>query len=167
MKGSVHRWLLALCVCGWLSTAPFMLYAQEVAVFTSFDGLKDHIRKAKAKHDTIVINFWATWCKPCVKELPAFDTLQQRYGAKNVKVLLVSLDMKSKMDTRLLPFLQEQPLTPEVVLLADQDGDEWIPKVDTKWTGDIPFTWMLKRNRQVTHSNIFHNYSELEAFLRR
>ena len=60
--------------------------------------------------DTIyVINFWATWCKPCVEELPAFEKLNQMYGGRSrVKVLLVNLDSKKNMDTRILPFIRSK-----------------------------------------------------------
>jgi thiol-disulfide isomerase/thioredoxin len=67
--------------------------------------------------DTIyVINFWATWCKPCVEELPALEKLNQMYGGRSrVKVLLVNLDSKKNMDTRILPFIRSKELKSKVL----------------------------------------------------
>src|SRR6218665_3176383 len=55
--------------------------------------------------DTYVVNFWATWCLPCVKELPFFEQINEKYKGKKVKVILVSLDMPNKIETSLIPFL--------------------------------------------------------------
>jgi thiol-disulfide isomerase/thioredoxin len=142
--------------------------AQEVQVYKKIDGLTEHIEKASMTNTTVVVNFWATWCKPCVDELSAFNTLQQRYAGQQVKVLLVSLDWQSKMDTRLLPFLQANPMTPEVILLADQDADTWIPKIDSGWEGDLPFTVIYKKGvRSKSYAADFKNYTELEMFCKR
>lgn len=145
-----------------------LVNAQDVQVYKKIDALTEHIEKASVTNTTVVVNFWATWCKPCVDELSAFNTLQQRYANQQVKVLLVSLDWQSKMDTRLLPFLQANPMMPEVVLLADQDADNWIPKIDSGWEGDLPFTVVYKKGlRSKSYAADFKTYTELETFCKR
>ncbi|GAA4823857.1 TlpA family protein disulfide reductase [Algivirga pacifica] len=90
---------------------------------------------------TYVINFWATWCKPCVEELPAFQQLDKEYKGRKVKVLLVSLDMKDdKVAERLGKFIQKKDLKSTVVFLDDPDANSWITKVDPNWSGAIPAT---------------------------
>lgn len=91
--------------------------------------------------DTIyVVNFWATWCAPCIKEIPYFEQLGEKYRDKKVKVLMVSLDMRSQLETKLIPFIEEKKMKNEVILLDDPKFNDWIPLVDKSWTGAIPAT---------------------------
>src|SRR5262245_56135521 len=69
----------------------------------------------------LVINFWATWCKPCVKELPNFEAAREEYKGKPVKFLLVSLDFKRELDARVIPFVKTKNLLSPVVLLDEPD----------------------------------------------
>ena len=139
--------------------------AQKFTVCDSFPALHDRIEKA-AGDGAVLINFWATWCTPCVEELPHFETLQQRYGAPGFKVMLVSLDFRSQIESRLKPFLNKNQLNSEVVLLADQDADTWIPRIHNAWDGAIPFTIVLKGNKVAIHKTKFSDYKALEDFVR-
>lgn len=87
-----------------------------------------------------VVNFWATWCKPCIKELPYFETVAEKYADKNVKVLLVSMDFPRLLEKQVIPFIEKNELKSPVVLLDDTGANEWIPKVDESWSGAIPAT---------------------------
>ncbi|MFY9307854.1 MAG: TlpA family protein disulfide reductase [Bacteroidia bacterium] len=100
--------------------------------------------------DTLyIVNFWATWCVPCVKELPAFDSIQAAYADKNVKVLLVSLDFKEDLESKLLPFIANKKVKSEVVLLDETDANYFIPRISKEWSGAIPAT-LLQNNRKKT-----------------
>jgi thiol-disulfide isomerase/thioredoxin len=98
---------------------------------------------------TYVINFWATWCKPCVKELPAFEELNLKYQHKNLKIILVSLDFKRELQTRLAPFVKEKKLESKIVLLDEPDYNSWIDKVDKSWGGAIPATLIVNNKKNV------------------
>ena len=101
------------------------------------------------KNDTTyVINFWATWCKPCVKELPYFEKIAWDYSDKNVKVLLVSLDFPDKIESQVIPFMEKNNIKSEVVLLDDPDANSWIPKVSPDWSGAIPATVIYKNEKR-------------------
>ncbi|MEM6721192.1 MAG: TlpA disulfide reductase family protein [Bacteroidota bacterium] len=108
-----------------------------------------------------VVNFWATWCAPCVKELPYFEAVNQEYKDKNVKVLLVSLDFNLK---KLNSFLTKNNLKSEQVLLDDPDQNAWIPKVSTKWSGAIPATVIYKKGKRAFFEKSFTK-AELEKEL--
>lgn len=82
-----------------------------------------------------VINFWATWCAPCVKELPLFEQLQDA----NTKVTLINLDFVEKLD-KVDAFIAKKNLKSEVLLLDEIDYNSWIDKVDKRWEGSIPAT---------------------------
>jgi thiol-disulfide isomerase/thioredoxin len=59
---------------------------------------------------TYVINFWATWCKPCVEEIPHFEKLYATYKNQKVKVIMVSCDFKKQLETRVIPFVQNKKM---------------------------------------------------------
>jgi thiol-disulfide isomerase/thioredoxin len=69
-----------------------------------YEGLTPFLSTSSDK--TYVINFWATWCAPCVKELPYFEEMTKNYSDKNVEVILVSLDFPKKYDSSLKPFIK-------------------------------------------------------------
>ncbi|MCX2741238.1 TlpA disulfide reductase family protein [Pontibacter anaerobius] len=118
--------------------------AQDVKVI-KFEDLKA-LRKNPA--DTLyVVNFWATWCKPCIKELPYFEAANQKYKNQPVKVILVSMDAVEDVDTRVRAFMQKRGLKSEVVLLDEVDGNSWIDKLEPKWSGAIPATMVFNNKR--------------------
>ena len=110
---------------------------------------------------TYVINFWATWCVPCVKELPFFEEINKKYKNDKIKVILVSLDMPKKVETSLIPFLLKRKMTAEVVLLDDPDANSWIEKVDKDWSGAIPATYIYNKKGRVFFEKSF-TFEELE-----
>ena len=117
------------------------------------------------ENDTIyVINFWATWCAPCIKEIPYFEQLGEKYRDKNVKVLMVSLDMPNQMETRLIPFIEKQKMKNEVVLLDDPRSNDWIPLVDKNWTGAIPATLIYGNGFRKFYPQEF-TFDELEEII--
>ncbi|WP_445725577.1 TlpA family protein disulfide reductase [Flavobacterium sp.] len=128
----------------------------------NYDGLELLLNKQDDK--TYVINFWATWCKPCVEELPSFQQLYENYKDKNVEVILVSLDFKNQLETRLIPFIKEHNLKPTVVLMVDPDQNTWIPKVNTEWSGAVPATIIYNKNKRAFFEQSF-TYKKLETEL--
>ena len=97
---------------------------------------------------TYVINFWATWCGPCVKELPYFEKLITKHKNEKLKVILVSLDFPKKYETHLKPFIKKHQLQSELFALNDLDMNTWIPQVDSTWSGAIPATYIYNRKKR-------------------
>ena len=123
---------------------------QKIAVYDKYDDF-EHLLKFK-NDTTYVVNFWATWCKPCVEELPAFEQINKKYNGQKFKMILVSLDFESQLESRVKPFLKENNITAEVVMLTDSKTNVWIDKVNEKWTGSIPVT--------VIYNNDFYYFRE-------
>jgi thiol-disulfide isomerase/thioredoxin len=124
-----------------------------------FNGLQKYLNTTSDK--TYVVNFWATWCSPCIKELPFFEELNKNYSSKNVEVILVSLDFPNKYETSLKPFIKEKNLQSKVVALNDTDSNTWIPKVSEDWSGAIPATLIFNKEKRLFYEQSF-TYTELE-----
>ncbi len=135
-------------------------------VFETYDELDAYL--GKYSEQILVVNYWATYCGPCVKEVPYFNELQEKYRSRNVKVVMVNLDFKSQLKARLDKFLDKHSLNLDIVVLADQDADAWIPKVcsNPEWDGELPFTLVYQKNIiKDTHRQDFQSLEELEAFV--
>lgn len=135
---------------------------QDLEVY-DYDGLQPLIDK---NDDHVhVVNFWATWCAPCVKELPYFEMLNQKYKDKGVEVLLVSLDFPSKYDSSLKPFIKKNQIQSKVVALNDTDQNRWIPAINEDWSGAIPATIIYNKEKRQFYEKSF-TLEELETELK-
>ena len=118
-----------------------------------FDGFYSKIDLSS--DDTYVINFWATWCSPCVKELPYFESVNKEYSDKNVKVILVSLDFPSQIESKLKPYIKKNNINSNVILLDDSKMNKWVPRVSEKWDGGIPATLIVNSSNYNFYPNPF------------
>jgi thiol-disulfide isomerase/thioredoxin len=135
-------------------------YAGKSIEVYDYLSLKELISQS---NDTLYLfNFWATWCKPCVKELPYFDMIDSAYSGQAVKVILISLDFVENTKDVLIPFLNKNDVQSSVILLDEVDGNVWISDVDPDWEGDIPAT-LFKRGDKTKFMAHSFNYKELEA----
>ncbi|MHB1177104.1 MAG: TlpA disulfide reductase family protein [Daejeonella sp.] len=119
-------------------------------------------RLSAGKDTTFVINFWATWCMPCLKELPNFEKLQQEFSGQKLKVILLSIDHRSKANSAVASFVRRQNLKNEVFVANEQKPQEYIKKIDNTWAGSLPATLIV--NRSKDKRNFFEKeftYSEL------
>jgi thiol-disulfide isomerase/thioredoxin len=138
------------------------LSAQQIPVL-NFEQLEPML---KQKNDTLyVINFWATWCKPCVEELPHFMEINSQYADKKFKMILVSLDFASQLDSKVIPFVKDKKIDSQVVLLSDPDANTWINRVNESWTGSIPATIIYKKDFYFFNENTM-SYNELDKIIK-
>lgn len=110
---------------------------------------------------TYVINFWATWCKPCIEELPYFEQLNKNYKSKKLKIILASLDFTGKTESLLLPYVLKKKLECQVIHLDDTNTNTWIPQVNANWEGSIPATLIYKNGHRQFYEKSF-DYNELK-----
>jgi thiol-disulfide isomerase/thioredoxin len=108
-----------------------------------FDGVEPLLHK---QTDTLyVVNFWATWCAPCVKEIPYFEKIASEFENRKLKVILINLDFPNHYESRLLPFVQSNGIKSKIVMLDDPDANRWINQVDPRWSGSIPATLIYNK----------------------
>ena len=110
---------------------------------------------------TYIVNFWAMWCAPCVKELPYIEAYANKHP--DVEVLLVSMDFPKDIETKLKPFLKTKNITNKVVILDDPDSNTWIDKIDSNWSGAIPFTIIFNNNKRAFFERSFESVEDLET----
>lgn len=132
----------------------------EVAVL-KYEELEKKIQSEKDK--LLVVNFWATTCAPCVKELPHFmEVNNQNTDNSKFKMILVSLDRLVDKE-RVLKFIKNKNLTAEVVLLDDiKRMNTWIPRFEKEWDGNIPVTIFYKNGEKVHFNDGEMSKAELE-----
>jgi len=129
-----------------------------------YELLRDKIKENKDV--LLVLNFWSTTCAPCVKELPDFMEINNKYsGKKNFKMLLVSLD-RSKDKEKVMKFIENKNLTAEVVILDDiKRMNTWIPAFEEKWEGNIPVTIIYKNSEKIHFNDREMSKQELESII--
>ena len=133
---------------------------ENLTTFETFDEM-EHIFENNGD-TTYVINFWATWCGPCVKELPYFADIptEDKHGYP-IKVILVSIDFSSQLESKLLPFLNTHNIKSEVIFLKDGKYNTWIDKVDPNWSGAIPITVIYNPKGRIFLEREFHSTEEI------
>ena len=97
----------------------------------------------KESKTPLIINFWATFCKPCMEEIPHFQKLGKKYEKNGVKLLLVSLDMKDDFPVKVNDFIKKKKITNPVAWLDETNADYFCPRVDKTWSGAIPATLFI------------------------
>lgn len=150
-----------------LSLALFAIYAfttnsaKEVEVI-SLEQLQS---KTIQKNNTLyIVNFWATWCKPCIVEMPYFEEAGKKFANKKVKVLLVSLDFKSDIE-RVTKFVENKKLESEVYMLSAGNPNVWIDKIDSTWSGALPATVMYQNGQKIFFRDGDFNNQELDSLI--
>lgn len=159
MKNRIHNLRIFLFLVFSLTA-----YSQQVKLM-NVDQLKERMKNGK--DTTYVVNFWATWCAPCIKELPHFEKLRQEHLSDKLAVLLVSVDFKSKLNSAVIPFVKRKKMTNEVFLLNESSPQEYIDRIDPSWSGSIPATLFIKEDKrkflesELTYEQLLTEYKKL------
>ncbi len=137
-------------------------YSQEVKQINSIDELRTVLDSGKGK--VMLVNYWATWCVPCVKEFPELVRLYAAYKEKGFELVFISLDDLIDKDTKLKSFLSKQGVD-----FATYFGNFPKPEVlmdfmDKNWQGEIPATFIIDKEGN-TVKTIFgsRSYEEFET----
>lgn len=138
-------------------------WGQTVKVI-DFPALEARLQRA---NDTLYIyNFWATWCKPCVKELPYFIQLDSTFKSQAVKVEFISLDTKDQLMSAVAPMRQRRLPQSTVLLLDNTNYNDWMDKISPEWSGAIPATLAVhKKSNTYTFKEKSFTYEELSQWV--
>jgi len=158
---SMRKLLFALLFC--ITGSVQAQNKQQVDLY-SLEQFKTRVMQ---DNDTLyVVNFWATWCGPCVKELPHFKKLSETtYAGKPVKFILMSLDARTNL-IQTGQFLDKKKIGIEAHLFAAGDPNVWINQLEPSWEGSIPATFLYQKGSKLAFREAyFTSEKELENFI--
>jgi thiol-disulfide isomerase/thioredoxin len=155
-------WILLLFVQNGLNHTPSDRIQAEIRIVNTSDLLK----LIEIKDDTVrLFNFWATWCRPCVKELQYFEELNQLKKNDKFKLYLVSLDFKESYHKKLLPFITKRKLKSEVLLFDGGNPNSWIDLIEPRWGGSIPASLIVHKGKRCFAEQSFDDLESLRSFI--
>ncbi len=115
------------------------------------------------KSDSVmVISFWATFCKPCIEEIPYLQSISNKYKDEKVKLLLVSLDLAAFYPNRIEAFTKKNNFNSQIVWLNETNADHFCPKIDKRWSGAIPATLII--NNKTGYKKFVEEQMKPEEF---
>ena len=121
------------------------------------------IEKMMAKGDSIlVINFWATFCKPCVAEIPHFIKIAKKYEGQKVKLILVSLDLPNYYPAKISAFAKKYQFNTNIAWLNESNADYFCLRIDSSWSGSIPATLII--NTKTGYRKFFEDEIKASKF---
>jgi thiol-disulfide isomerase/thioredoxin len=124
----------------WLATSEPEQDAGKVLLATTLENLRGEKQSlSQWQGKVLVVNFWATWCPPCLKEIPEFIRLQERYGSKGVQFVGLAIDDKVKV----LGFVGQMGIN-YPVLMAEMEGLA-LARTAGNRLGGLPFTVIIDR----------------------
>jgi thiol-disulfide isomerase/thioredoxin len=109
------------------------------------DKLLEAIRTSNSP--AVLVNMWATWCVPCIEEMPDLLRLQQNYRERGVKLFLVSWDTDAKLAQQ---FLRSKKVDfPSFIKDSGQNDPGFIDGLTDKWSGALPATFLFDGNGKL------------------
>ncbi|MFA6150792.1 MAG: TlpA disulfide reductase family protein [Chitinophagaceae bacterium] len=155
------RLLIVAFLC-FLSLTPFAQKKPAADIYS----LEQFQQRVLQENDTLyVVNFWATWCGPCIKEMPHFKVLSKEMKDKPVKFILMSLDAQAELQ-QLNSFLDKKKIDIETHLFAGGDPNVWINQLEPSWEGSIPATFLYQKGRKLSFKeSYFSTKNDLESFI--
>jgi thiol-disulfide isomerase/thioredoxin len=116
----------------------FLLFSIGVEAQIKAIKITDLEKTIKESKTPMIVNFWATYCVPCIEEIPYFQEMAKKYKSKGVSLLLVSLDLKAAYPAKINAMAKKLKLTTPIVWLNETNADYFCPVVDSSWSGGLP-----------------------------
>lgn len=166
----MYKWLLFFIVATIISCGrtgnkgevniPEQTVLKGVREYVDFSALEPMFHKSN--DSTYVINFWATTCPPCLKELPWFQQLGMEHQDKKLEMLFINIDGKRHMEDRLFPFIESRNINLPIVALTDPNANIWTEAVNPNWYGALPYTIIYNQKERKYYFGAFDNYDHLK-----
>ena len=105
------------------------------------------------KNDTkklLLVNLWATWCGPCVAELPELVTMNRMYRGRNFQLVTISLDDLTKREDA-AKVLRENRVSSTNFILSSDDRDKFAEALDQEWPGPVPYTLLIAPGGKIIY----------------
>lgn len=136
----------------------------EIRPLSAAELLEEMARIRAESNGPILLNFWATWCVPCVRELPDLLRIRKEYAGRGLRLLLVSCDFDDQVEAA-RELLGRKGVDFLTYLKVGKD-DPFISALDDEWEGALPATFVYDRLGNKIHSHVGQaSYQELERFV--
>lgn len=132
-----------------LSAVSLAGQAADVGPVTPIDapGLATEIEARAGK--VLLVNFWATWCRPCLEEIPALMALEDEFGEQGFELVAVSLDEPASADGVVVPFLARWFPDFTTWLSSERSMDDMVSVIDPAWNEVLPTSYIIGRDGSV------------------
>jgi len=127
------------------------------------EGLRQTLNAHRG--EVVILNFWATWCAPCVEEMPHLAKLVEKYGSQGVRVLAVSVDELDTLESAVQPFVEKHNYPFTFLIKEETRGDAYeafVNAINPEWGGGVPATFLYDRNGE--QRTAFYEAQTYEAF---
>ena len=153
-----------LCTCGptqkTTAPPPALGTATNPITYEEFEEIAPLFQQTN--DTTYVINFWATWCKPCREEIKLLQQLAEKTEGQAIEVVLVSLDREETALKRIPGFLAETGPDLNSIVLLDENDATWGKTIDRVWSGSLPTTIIYKGQLRYVYRRAFNTLADLE-----
>jgi thiol-disulfide isomerase/thioredoxin len=154
-----------IIISAFLTIMNYSSSAQEIRKINIVD-LTSYIEKS---NHPLIVNFWATYCVPCVHEIPYLQSESAKNKDDGVELILVSLDLPDFYPSKIAAFVKKEQYTASVLWLNETNADYFCPKIDKSWSGGIPSTLFVNNKthyrkffeRQLTQPQVQENIKAL------
>lgn len=157
-----HTILIVLLIFSIFKNEMYAEYAQVNKDFKIIDFPTFEAMTLENSGKIRIFNFWATWCAPCIKEMPYFEKIHAE--DEDIEVIFISMDDGRKPE-RVMNFIEKRNIKSPVYLLDEVDFNSWIEKVDPEWSGAIPATLFIQPNGERSFFEGELTYDELKSMI--
>ncbi|MEO5583359.1 MAG: TlpA disulfide reductase family protein [Saprospiraceae bacterium] len=127
------------------------------------DKLKSMVQSLPNNKEIKLINFWASWCIPCMEELPYFEKIKQQFP--ELKINLINLDFEKDVKTKVMKIIDHRYEGCAISRIQGLSADDWMPVVNSEWSGSIPATLIIKGGKKEFKEGKFKDFEEIKNLL--
>ena len=140
--------LLVLAAALTITTPPANEPAKSPPRLVEANEVKELVAQQRGR--VVLLNFWATWCPPCLVEFPEIVEIEKTYRERGLAVVSVSADSADRIESDLIPFLAKHAPEFPIYVMRTDDLDTFMQRIDPEWTGEVPATFFISRGGDVT-----------------
>lgn len=137
-----------------------------IVIYNDFESFEKEVLNV-AKTQPTLINFWATWCAPCMEEMPILLEMQRSEEYSGMNFVFVNMDFEKDIETKVKTYITKEKIIANTVVLDAPKPNSWINKVSEKWSGALPFTMITNNGKTASHDGKLHSLQEAEALVKK
>lgn len=137
----------------------------DILVYKDFESFDREVLKP-AKTSPTLINFWATWCVPCMEEMPILLELHRSEDYKDINFVFVNMDFEKDIETKVREYITKENIFAQTAVLDAPKPNTWIDKVNEDWSGAMPFTMVTNGDKVASHNGKFDKIEQVKELIK-